>query len=399
MQDWSHRSLNSLGHFTGGGTPAKNNSEFWNGDVLWITPKDMKSREIRDSKMKITEEGVAGSSAKLIPPNSILVVARSGILRHSLPVCINRIEATVNQDIKAFLPGDDVIPEYVQYLLEGHQSYILSELVKSGVTVESLKYNEFQNHEFPVPPLDEQKRIVAKLDALFTRIDAAITHLQQTLELSKALFASALKAKVLSEGNNWPSFPLNSLGEFSGGGTPAKSKPDFWGGEVLWITPKDMKFSELSDSEMKITPLGVTKSSAKMLPANSVLIVARSGILRHTLPVCISRVEATVNQDIKVFIPNQRVSPEYMQYLLKGNESFILQQLIKGGVTVESLKYKEFQSHSFPIPSIEEQKQIVTYLDALSESIRALEAATKEKLNDFTTLKASLLDAAFKGQL
>jgi len=69
----------------------------------------------------------------------------------------------------------------------------------------------------PLPPLNEQKRIVAKLDALFTRIDTTITHLQQTLELSKALFASALKVEVSGEGNNWPSFPLNTLGAFSGG--------------------------------------------------------------------------------------------------------------------------------------------------------------------------------------
>ena len=88
-----------------------------------------------------------------------------------------------------------------------------------------------------------------------------------------------------------------------------------------------------------------------------------------------------------------------MQYLLKGYESFILSQLVKGGVTVENLKYKEFQSHAFQITSISTQCGIVAHLDALAERTHTLEAATQGKLDDFSALKASLLDAAFRGQL
>lgn len=326
-----------------------------------------------------------------------IVIAMSGATTGKVAINNSGQRLLQNQRVGRFIISDDTLKQYV-YLFLG--SMVSDNLEKSlGAAQPNLSTVQIKEIQIPLPPLDEQKRIVAKLDALFTRIDTAITHLQETLELTKALFASVLRTEVSGDGHEWPRRSLNSLGDFSGGGTPSKSKSEYWGGDIPWISPKDMKSWELSDSELKITALAVAKSSAKMLPPNSVLIVARSGILRHTLPVCINRVEATVNQDIKAFMPGKDVTPEYMQYLLKGHESFILSQLVKGGVTVESLKYKEFQDHVFPIPDISEQHKIVTHLDSLSERTRALEAATGEKLNDLTALKASLLDAAFRGQL
>jgi type I restriction enzyme, S subunit len=396
-EGWEWKPLGIAAEILGGGTPKTKIPEYWGGEIVWLSPTDLppigEITHISDSMKKITEIGLAKSSARLIPEGSVIFSSRATIGKIAITDC----PLATNQGFTNFICPDNLLNRYLAYVLVFLTPSIAS--LSNSTTFKEVSKTNIKGIEIPIPPINEQKRIVAKLDALFIRIDTAITHLQQTLKLSKALFASTLKAEVSGDGNDWPVLALSSLGEFSGGGTPAKSRQEYWDGGIPWITPKDMKSPELTDSEMKITPLGVAQSSAKMLPENSVLIVARSGILRHTLPVCINRVEATVNQDIKVFIPSKRVSPEYMQYLLKGNESFILQQLVKGGVTVESLKYKEFQSHSFPIPSIEKQNHIVTHLDALSERIRALETYTQEKLNDLTALKASLLDAAFKGQL
>lgn len=326
-----------------------------------------------------------------------VVIAMSGATTGKVAVNNSGQRLLQNQRVGRFVIPNKTLRRYVYLFLSAKVSENLQ--ISLGAAQPNLSTAQIKGIKIPLPPLNEQKRIVTKLDALFSRIDIAITHLQETLELSKGLFASALKSEVSGDGHNWPCRSLNSLGTFSGGGTPSKSKSEYWSGDIPWITPKDMKIWELSDSELKITSLAVSESSAKMLPSNSVLIVARSGILRHTLPVCINRVESTVNQDIKAFIPGNDVTSEYMQYLLKGHESFILSQLVKGGVTVESLKYKEFQNHIFPIPNISAQGRIVEHLDALAERTRTLEAATQEKLADLSALKASLLDAAFRGQL
>lgn len=91
--------------------------------------------------------------------------------------------------------------------------------------------------------------------------------------------------------------------------------------------------------------------------------------------------------------------PEYVQYMLKGHEAFILSQLVKGGVTVESLKYSEFQEYSFPVPDIKKQLQIVGELNALNEQTTQLKTELTAKIDLFNQLKASVLDGAFRGEV
>ncbi len=334
---------------------------------------------------------------------------KGAVLLAKITPCTENNKTALIADLEGGYATTEVYPIhsakqiYSQYLLQFLRSPSIRELLISkmeGATGRKrVPLQAVKNIQIPIPPIDEQQRIITKLNGLFTRIDTAINHLQDNLKLSKDLFASVLKSKVSDERHDCSFRSLNSLGQFSGGGTPSKNKSEYWDGNILWITPKDMKALELKDSKQKITHLGVRESSAKLIPKNSVLIVARSGILRHTLPVCINRVEATVNQDIKVFIPGKDVSPKYMQYLLIGYEAFILSQLVKGGVTVESLKYKEFQNFKFPIPSLTDQYHIVNYLDELSKRIHAIETATQKKLRDLEALKSSLLNNAFRGQL
>jgi restriction endonuclease S subunit len=245
-QGWEWETLQELGKFSGGGTPSKSNPDFWGGNQLWITPKDMKSEKLRDSQLKITDTAIDKSSAKLIPAGSILIVARSGILRHTLPVCINEIEATVNQDIKVFIPSKKITSAFCQKMLIGHEPMILRDLVKGGVTVESLKYQEFQNHPFPVPPLAEQERIVAKLDALFSRIDQAIAQLQHTQAQTKALFASALDAVFESDKHQYKT--LKEISNLVTDGThhsPKIQHPEAGPERFKYLTSKNVKFHGL----------------------------------------------------------------------------------------------------------------------------------------------------------
>ncbi|MBU0676178.1 MAG: restriction endonuclease subunit S [Proteobacteria bacterium] len=395
-EKWEWESLGSIIDFKNG--YAFKSKDFRPSGIPVLRISNIQSGRISFERMAYVPENLLHDRiTNFFVEKNDIVIAMSGATTGKVAINESGQRLLQNQRVGRFVIVDPVLRSYVYYYLNAK---VTENLQKSlGAAQPNLSTAQINEIKIPIPTLDEQKRIVTKLDALFTRIDAAIAHLQETLELSKALFASALAQAVSSEGRGWPLIPLNEIGQFTGGGTPSKGKSEYWKGEIPWITPKDMKAWEIADSELKITPLGVSNSSAKMIPRNSVLIVARSGILRHTLPVCINRVEATVNQDIKVFIPTMALTPEYFQYMLKGNESFILSQLVKGGVTVESLKYKEFQSHKFPVPPIEEQGQIVTQLDALSERTSALETATEEKLSDLNDLKASLLDAAFRGQL
>ena len=158
---WAWARLSSFGVFSSGKTPSMSNPQFWNGNIPWVTSKDMKRPVITDSEMHISE--LAASSMQLYPAGTLLLVARSGILKRLLPLCKLVIDSTINQDIKAFSLYDIELSEWLFYGIKAFEPYILKELVKSVTTVESLKFDEFSVILIPVPPLSEQRRIIAAI--------------------------------------------------------------------------------------------------------------------------------------------------------------------------------------------------------------------------------------------
>ncbi len=163
-ESWEWCRLYMFGTFSSGKTPSMSNPDFWNGKIPWVTSKDMKNPLINDSEMHITDE--AATSMKLYPAGTLLLVARSGILKRLLPLCKLGVDSTINQDIKAFSLYDLSMSQWLYYAIKAFEPYVLKELVKSITTVESLKFDEFSSLLIPVPPKTEQRRIIKSLDYL-----------------------------------------------------------------------------------------------------------------------------------------------------------------------------------------------------------------------------------------
>lgn len=198
-EGWEWCRLKRVGLITGGGTPSKRNLKFWDGDIPWVSPKDMKTEFITKSQDNITIEGVNNSSAKLIPKGSILVVGRSGILKRKLPVAINNVECAVNQDMKVIIPYIIETNIFIQKALWGLENIILNRFVKYGMTVHSLKYADFELMPFPLPPLPEQQAIVAEVNRLMALCDAleaaAATREAQVEQLMQAVLREVFKGE------------------------------------------------------------------------------------------------------------------------------------------------------------------------------------------------------------
>ncbi|ASK93222.1 restriction endonuclease subunit S [Xanthomonas campestris pv. trichodesmae] len=168
---WVWCRLSELAVIRGGCTPSMSKSEFWDGGIPWVSPKDMHTGDVADSELKVTQLALVSSSLELVPVGSILLVGRSGILKRKLPVQLTTVPCTINQDLKAISPYQPLLPRYVQLMLMGTERLILVEDVKQGTTVQSIVYDRLFSRLFGLPPLPEQHRIVAKVDELMALCD------------------------------------------------------------------------------------------------------------------------------------------------------------------------------------------------------------------------------------
>jgi len=201
----------------------------------------------------------------------------------------------------------------------------------------------------------------------------------------------------LPEGWKWAK--LSSLGTWKGGGTPTKSRKDYWeNGKILWVSPKDMKSKVIHDTIDKITTEAIDNSSTKLIGKGSILFVVRSGILRRTLPVAITICDVTVNQDLQAFTPKE-VSPDYIYWLMQANNDDIRKNCSKDGTTVESIESSLLKNYLVPICSPEEQILIVQEIESRLSVCDKVEETILNSLQQAETLRQSILKKAFEGKL
>jgi len=180
---WRRVALGELGHWQGGSTPSKRVSAYWSGgDIPWISPKDFREEVLDQSQDRITQRALDETIAALIPKGALLLVTRSGVLKHSLPTAVTGKAVAINQDVKALLPAPGVRARYLQYQIEAAADDLLDATVKSGTTVESVDFSVLKQFPVIVVATGEQDRILRQLEDVLGK-----------LERSRALAAMNLK--------------------------------------------------------------------------------------------------------------------------------------------------------------------------------------------------------------
>jgi type I restriction enzyme S subunit len=202
---WGSAPLEELVSVVGGGTPTRSTSDYYGGSFPWVTPKDMKSWEIRGAQVNITQAGLDSSAARLVPANSVLVVVRSGVLKHTLPVAVTRLPVAINQDMKALLCGDRMDAGFLARFISSQSPTILRWV--RATTADNFPVDKLKRLAVPVPPLPEQRRIAEVLDraeALRVKRRAALAQLET---LTQSIFLDMFGDPV-SNPNEWPHHQL-----------------------------------------------------------------------------------------------------------------------------------------------------------------------------------------------
>jgi type I restriction enzyme S subunit len=248
---------------------------------------------------------------------------------------------------------------------------------------------EFAEMLFPLPPLSEQQRIVGLLQEA-----EEIRRLRAEAQAKTAELAPAMFEAVFGVPSEWKGGPkLGELVKIVGGGTPSRSVGHYYSGRIPWATSKDIKKLYLDDTEEHVTEEAVQSSATNIVPAGTVLVVVKSKILAHSLPVAITQVPMCFGQDIKGLIPTSDITPEFFVYSLQAQLGRILSRA--RGANTEGLTLEAIKSLNMPKPS----PKLIERFRIACDEIRSLEKASIAS-NRMTFLTSASLSAhAFSGQL
>lgn len=355
--------LGDLCVINSGGTPRRNNESYWkNGDIPWVKISDLNNGVVESTEEFITLDGLKNSSAKIFPQGTLLYTIFATIGE----VAILNIDAATNQAIVGLQLKENqkVYLKYIYYYLKS-QTNIIKHLGR-GVAQNNINLSVVKNMIIPIVSLEKQSNIIATLSKL-EKIKKNRIIISNYLDgLIKSRFVELFGDPVLNE-KGWNLTSLESVCQsIYGGGTPSKKIKEYYMGTIPWVTSKDMKSDIIVDSIEHITQVAIDNSSTKIIPPESVLIVIRSGILKHTLPVCINKSRVTINQDLKALVLDERCKAIYLQYLLKALEKDILSGV--RAVTADNIEFNSLKKRKIPIPPINKQikfSQMVNQINKL----------------------------------
>lgn len=273
---------------------------------------------------------------------------------------------SVSTDCLVLFPNSKIKCKYLYYFFKSHMSVLEAGFKGAGLKHTNKKYIEEINIS-KVPDLSIQEKIVSHLDTITENIEKLNRELELFDSLTKARFIEMFGEPVNND-KGWVKDSVERLcREIYGGGTPSKSHPEYYeGGKIPWITSKDMKTDILIDSQIHINEDGVANSTARIVPKNSVIMVIRSGILKHTLPVAINAVPVTVNQDLKVFVAGNRIVTKFLAYQFKMMERDILSGV--RAVTADNIEFDALKRRELIVPPIELQQEFADFVEQVDKS-------------------------------
>ena len=278
----------------------------------------------------------------------------------------------------------------VPYLYRFMEKYIETlRNISIGGVIKYIKLGNLTEANINLPTVSKQNEIVDVISNVDNLIKEAEQQLADLDILVKSRFIEMFGDPITNT-KRWPADKVEAVcSNIYGGGTPSKSKEEYWNGDIPWISSKDMKSDMISDSQIRITNLGLDNSSAKLVPINSVIMVIRSGILKHTLPVAINTVPVTVNQDLKVFIPSASIHYRFLAFLFKMLEKDILAGV--RAVTADNIEFDTLKNRKIILPPVQLQNQFASFVTQVDKS----KLAIQQSLDELEILKKSLMQQYF----
>lgn len=398
---WPKVRLADVAQVINGGTPKSKVRDYWGGDVQWLTPKEMggmASRHIGATERTISETGLAKSSARLVPPNSLILSTRAPIGH----LAINKVEMAFNQGCRGIVPSANLDTGFLYYFLLANRQQLND--LGTGTTFKELSATNLKTFQLPLPALDEQKRIVAVLDQAFAALDRARDYTESNLASTRELLEQTREQLISSRQPGWKEESLANLITVKHG---FAFKSRFFKNEGTYVLLTPGNFFERGGFRRRgekqkyyhgDIPRGFILDKGDLLMAmteqapgllGSCILVPESNRFLH-------------NQRLGLIEP-KNTADWHAAYF---SQAFNLRAFRKAlsdscsGIKVRHTSPDKIRNVNVPVPpTVDAQKSIAEKMDRIVDTSAVLSEGYSTKLEEIEALRHSLLRQAFSGNL
>ena len=401
-ENWCWTRMQEIAQWGSGGTPSRKVSEYYNGDIYWVKTGELNDDYIFETEEHITQEAISHSSAKIYPTDTVVIAMYGATIGK---VGILGIPAATNQACACAIVKPSTDYKYLFYYAQSQKD----DFIKKGkggaqpnISQEIIKF-----HQFPLPPLAEQHRIVDRIERLFAKLDEAKEKAQAVVDsfetrkaaiLHKA-FTGELTAKWRKEHDvgmeSWEKYKFNELGTLERGRSKHRPRndPKLFGGKYPFIQTGDVARSGMYITEHTQTLSEVGAEQSKLFPKGTLCITIAANIG----DVSILTYDCCFPDSVVGFTPNERTLSEYIYYLMS-----TLQREIEANAPAtaqKNINLRILNDLQLDIPSVAEQTQIVNQVEYLFFQEQHAKEAAEAVLEQIDLMKKSILARAFRGEL
>jgi type I restriction enzyme, S subunit len=368
MNDWRLTTLGEVARIVGGGTPSTREPAYWGGSVVWLTPTEVVKADghlVHKSERMITEAGLAGSSATLLPKGAVLLTSRASVGYVALTDCA----LATNQGFQSLIPGDEVLSRYLMYWVQGHRDAFRSRA--SGSTFPEISKKKVAAIPITIPPILVQRRIgdvIAAIDSHIEALDAE----RRAIETVWATIVSNLDAEV-------ERVPLGSvLVRIDAGKSPTGEERQPGPGERAVLKVSAVERGRFNPVAVKTVHPSVHLPDAIAVRRGDVLLVRSNGVLSRVGQVCQVRIEPVnlylCDKTLRLVANPDRLVPDYLCHVLSSPASRQQIEALTGGSHMRNISQRAIRELEIPLLDLDQQSQISAALTScleLSEALRA----------------------------
>lgn len=360
--------LGDIGEWYGGGTPSKDQLEYWqNGAIPWVSPKDMGRTIVDSTEDYITEAAVKSSATKIVPANSVAVVVRSSILDRILPTALIPVPVTLNQDMKAVVARNGILPGYVAHLLRSSGPAILRAARKTGGSVASIESSKLFSFRIPIPPLEVQREIVKVLDA-FTKLEAELEAELEARRRQYQYYRDALLGFADQE-VRWTT--MGEIGEFFRGRRFTRNDLDPEG--VACIHYGDIYTQYGTAATITISHVRTDMQSTLRFAKPGDVVIAGVGETVEDVGKAVAWLgegDVAIHDDCFAF--RHSMNPKFVSYCFQTTAFHAEKNKFVARAKVKRLSGESLGKLAIPVPSLSEQARIVAILDKFDALVNDL---------------------------